>query len=1053
MAESYSVTAVLKAVDSSFSPVFKNAQRTVEAFNSGTQTSMGAVGKTLASVGGGLTKGVTLPLAAMGVMAAKVSMDFGAQMSRVQAISGATGKELVALKKQAILLGAKTAFSAKEAAEGMENLASAGMKPQQIMKAMPGVLDLAAVSGGNVANAAENAAVALNGFGLEASKSGHVADVFARAAADTNAEANDMGEALKMVAPQAHGARLSLEETAAAIGILSDAGVKGSMAGSNLGMALTKIQNPSSEAADAMKAIGFNAYDSKGRMKSLSTQVHELQGKLSGMTDEQKGYYISQMYGVQGGRAMNILLNAQKGKLDKLTKSLKNSDGSAAKMAKTMQDNAKSAIEQLGGSLESAAITIGDKLAPTIRKVADFIGKMVDKFTNASPQVQNFILTLLGIAAAVGPIMLITGKLMMFTANVKTAATAIGLLGKSGKSVSLLSKAFGLLKSPVFLVIAAISLLVVGFVQLYKHSETFRNIINTVGDALKKAFSNPDALTFGLAGGITVLIGLFIKFGKQILGALNPFKAFSKVGSKMGGIFSSLSKPLSTSTKSMGGMGTSLVKIGAVIGLVTAGIGVFAAGIARLAETGTNGVIAVTAVTVAIAALAGVFALLGPALTANAVGIGVFGAAVAAIGLSIAAASAGLALLINAIVTLSAHMTAIIPTLTALGVGFANMIVGFVTVINANMPLIINTFINMVTTFLTTLANAMPRLVQSGIQMILSILSGIAANVGKITTKAIEIGVNFLNALIKKLPALIQAGVKFVVSVLNGIAKNIGKLVTAGANLIAKFLNGIANNLGKIINAGVNIIVKFLNGIAKKIPAIVNAAMNLVDAMVRGIVQASGRLLDAGINLVNGLANKIRSRQGAIRSAALNLLKAIIGVFVPDSLVNAGKAIINGFLKGLKSAFGGVKKFVGGVADWIKDHKGPISYDRKLLIPAGNAIMQGLNKGLENEFKNVMGTVKSMTGSISDAFSSQSQLDFTSLSPENGKMKVETELSRTINTNSSDTGSSASAIDESERPIVINVHQNWTGDKVRTWLKREDAKARVKINTIRGDGR
>ncbi|MSE18980.1 phage tail tape measure protein, partial [Pantoea agglomerans] len=160
--------------------------------------------------------------------ALKTGADFEHQMSRVGAIAGASGKDLKELNDQAIKLGADTAFSAKEAAGGMENLASAGMNSKQIMAAMPGVLNLAAVSGGDVALSAENAATALNGFGLEAKDSAHVADVFARAAADTNAEASDMGEALKMVAPQAHGAGLSLEETAAAIGVLSDAGIKGS---------------------------------------------------------------------------------------------------------------------------------------------------------------------------------------------------------------------------------------------------------------------------------------------------------------------------------------------------------------------------------------------------------------------------------------------------------------------------------------------------------------------------------------------------------------------------------------------------------------------------------------------------------------------------------------------------------------------------------------------------------------------------------------------------------------------------------------------------------
>lgn len=320
-------------------------------------------------------------VAGLATAAVKTGMDFDAQMSRVGAISGATKGQLSAMKVEAIDLGAKTAFSAKEAAQGMENLSSAGFTAKETMSAMPGVLNLAAVSGGDVALASEDAATALRGFGLSAGDAGHVADVFAEAAAKTNAEASDMGEALKMVAPQAHAAGISLEETSAAVGVLSDAGIKGSMAGSNLGMALTKVQNPSAEAAKAMKQLGFNAYDSSGKMKPLATQVDELKGKMSGMTDQQKAFYTSQIYGVQGGRAMNVLLAAQAGKLQSLTRSLQNSNGAAEKMADQMQNNLKSSIEQFGGALESLAIVVEEAFAGSLRSGVDAATSAVGKFT------------------------------------------------------------------------------------------------------------------------------------------------------------------------------------------------------------------------------------------------------------------------------------------------------------------------------------------------------------------------------------------------------------------------------------------------------------------------------------------------------------------------------------------------------------------------------------------------------------------------------------------------------------------------------------------------
>lgn len=396
MAE-YSTEMTLRANIGQYTAAFKEAQAVYNRFNQqvakSSMSSTNALARSSKLVSTSAKAGA-VGLIALGTAALKTGADFEHQMSRVGAISGASKNQLKAMNDQAIQLGAKTAFSAKEAAEGMENLASAGMKPKQIMEAMPGVLDLAAVSGGNVGNAAENAAVALNGFGLSASSAGHVADVFARAAADTNAEASDMGEALKMVAPQAHTAGLSLEETAAAIGVLSDAGIKGSEAGSNLAMALTKVQNPSGQAQKAMDKLGFSAFDSAGKMKPLATQMSELRSKLSGMTDQQKQYYLSQIYGVQGGRAINTLLSAQSGKLENLTSKLKNSDGAAAEMAKTMQNDLKSSIEQFFGALESLSIileqTFGGTLKGAVDAATDSIGKFNDYLQDNQASIQQF---------------------------------------------------------------------------------------------------------------------------------------------------------------------------------------------------------------------------------------------------------------------------------------------------------------------------------------------------------------------------------------------------------------------------------------------------------------------------------------------------------------------------------------------------------------------------------------------------------------------------------------------------------------------------------------
>jgi len=384
---------------------------------------MKKAGKATTAVGKNLTMGVTLPIVAAGAAAMKLGMDFDSAMSTVQATSGASTKELKTLSNQAISLGQATAFSATEAAEGMDNLASAGFSVIEITQAMPGMLSLAAAGDVEVADAADIASSALRGFGLEASASTHVADVFAKTAAVTNARTTDLGEAMTYAAPPCHALGMSIEETSAAIGIMANAGIKGSTAGTTMRTAMTNLAKPTDKAAAAMKAMGFNAFDAQGKMKPFGNVIGDLQKGLKGMTEQQKAATLTQIFGKESLSGMMVLVGQGKPKLDELTNSLKASDGASAAMAKTMQNNAKSAVEEMGGSIETAAIKLEQVAAPTITKLANTIEDLANKFSNLSPATQGTIIKVALFAAAIGPVAIGTG--MLITAF----GTISGLLG------------------------------------------------------------------------------------------------------------------------------------------------------------------------------------------------------------------------------------------------------------------------------------------------------------------------------------------------------------------------------------------------------------------------------------------------------------------------------------------------------------------------------------------------------------------------------------------------------------------------------------------------
>lgn len=327
--------------------------------------------------------GTATALGGVSVAAVKTGSEFEAQMSRVKGISGATGKDFEKLREQAIQLGADTSFSASSAAEGMENLAAGGFEVAEITDAMPGLLALAAASGEDLAVSSDIAASAVRGFGLEAKDTAHVADVLAKNANKTNSSVSDTGEALKYVAPLAQAAGISFEETAAAVGIMADAGIQGSQAGTTLRGALSRISKPTKDMKEAMDELGISFYDSERKMKSLSEQVGMLRKATEGMTDEQRNNYLVTLYGQEALSGMLALINTGEDSLQELTAAYKNSDGAAQKAADTMQDNLAGAMEQLGGSAETLGIVFYDSVSDNLNAAAESATDSVNEITEA----------------------------------------------------------------------------------------------------------------------------------------------------------------------------------------------------------------------------------------------------------------------------------------------------------------------------------------------------------------------------------------------------------------------------------------------------------------------------------------------------------------------------------------------------------------------------------------------------------------------------------------------------------------------------------------------
>lgn len=287
-----------------------------------------------------------------------IGMSFESGMSKVEAISGATGEDLAALTDKAKEMGAKTKFSATESAEAMQYMAMAGWKTGDMLNGIEGIMNLAAASGEDLATTSDIVTDALTAFGLSAQDSTHFADVLAQASSNANTNVGMMGETFKYVAPVAGAMGYSAEDVATAVGLMANSGIKASQAGTSLRTILTRMAKPTKEVQTAMDQLGVSVIDSDGNMKSLHEIMDDLRSGFSGLSEAEKVNMAATLGETDGMSGLLAIVNASDGDYQKLTDSINNCSGAAANMAETMQNNLGGQLTILGSTAESLALEI-----------------------------------------------------------------------------------------------------------------------------------------------------------------------------------------------------------------------------------------------------------------------------------------------------------------------------------------------------------------------------------------------------------------------------------------------------------------------------------------------------------------------------------------------------------------------------------------------------------------------------------------------------------------------------------------------------------------------
>ena len=463
----------------------------------------------------------SMAVAGLGAAAVKTAADFDAGMSKVAAISGATGDDLDALRDKAREMGAKTKFSASEAASAMEYMAMAGWKTEDMLGGIEGIMNLAAASGEDLATTSDIVTDALTAFGMSADDSAHFADILAAASSNANTNVSMMGETFKYCAPIAGALGFSAEDTAQAIGLMANAGIKGSQAGTALRTIMNNLAGEVKITGKALGEVTIATTNTDGSMRDLSDILADCRGAFSQLSESEQAAAAEALVGKNAMSGFLALMNAGDADIEKLSSSIdhcsdtfvKTVDGAiipmsqaleegidwieeyngvADQMASVMQDNLAGQLTILKSQLEELAISFGEMLMPAIRSIVSKIQAFVDKLNGMSESQRKAVLTIGLIIAALGPLLVILGSViskvgvaMQGFVKLATGIKKLGVAVKAGTGIfGKLGAALGGISAPVLAIVAVIAVLIAAFKHLWDTNEEFRNAITAIWNGI-----------------------------------------------------------------------------------------------------------------------------------------------------------------------------------------------------------------------------------------------------------------------------------------------------------------------------------------------------------------------------------------------------------------------------------------------------------------------------------------------------------------------------------------------------------------------------------------
>ena len=702
MAQSYSVQAVLSAVDNGFTSTFNAAANTAMSMREKVQTSLKGIGNSMSVAGAATT--------AMGVAGLKSFGQFQQQLNTAAVVAGGTSKDIKGLSDVANKMGADLPISAQQAANAMTEMARNGASVGKIKKEFPAIAQAATAAGADLTATAGVVQQAMNIWGNSLKSPQQAAEILVQTANMSNASIEDMQQALATFSGTAKLANMSMQDSTEAIGLLTNKGFSAAEASQDLNHAVLQMLAPSKQAKVVMDQLGISFTNAQGKMKSFPQILKDLNKSMDGLTDEEKTKKLKAMFGTSGMAAIAPLMEAMKNStndsanswkawdkaVDKAAGTSKKAKKSLKDQATDMQKNVGSSIEQLSGNWEQLRNVSMDSAKGINGAWIKALNEMLVRAGTSHNFFAQLIRGFIGLSPVVGAATTAVGQFLAHAERIGKAAAWVG---------------------------KGIWNLVAKFTPLPKILPKASAGMSKTENATKKAgkSAGESATNFLQLGTAVLEIGVGIGLATAGMAALVLATAnLAKQGWAGAGALLAVTASLSAivgvfaiAGKAIGSIGIQGAIAYAGMALLIASFSLLVVVVTQFASTGTAGLQAITAITIAIVAMTAVFAIAGPALTAGAVGMLAFGAAVLMVGAGVAMINLSLAVLINAFSQLSGRISSIVPLFTAMGKGIASMITSFVQQIMTSIPMIASAVANLLTQLvvqisqhITTIANA-----------------------------------------------------------------------------------------------------------------------------------------------------------------------------------------------------------------------------------------------------------------------------------------------------------------------------------------------------------